>query len=40
MQNYDNTTKKTINKNLCFKINIITYKIQLLITIKNNNNNN
>ena len=30
--------KKTINKNLCLKINIITYEILVLITTKNNNN--
>ena len=31
MQNYD-------KKKLCFKINIIIYEIQVLITTKNNNN--
>ena len=37
MQNYDER-QRNINKNLCFKINIITYEIQVLITTKNNKN--
>ena len=30
--------KEHINKKLCYKINIIIYKIQVLFTTKNNNN--
>ena len=30
--------KETIYKKLCFKIKIIIYEIQVLITIKNNKN--
>ena len=38
MQNYNKWQRKQLIKNLCFKINIITYEIQVLITTKNNNN--
>ena len=32
------TNNKNNNNKLCFKINIIIYEIQVLITTKNNNN--
>ena len=32
------TNNKNNNKKFCFKINIIIYEIQVLITNKNNNN--
>ena len=38
MQNYDKRQRKQLIKKLCFKINIITYEIQVLTTTKNNNN--
>ena len=37
MQKYDKQ-KKNINNKFCFKINIIIYEIQVLITTKKNNN--
>ena len=40
MHNYDKWQRKQLIKYLSFKINIITYGIQVSITTNNNNNNN